>query len=204
MTESNLSNVPDDIGRNDPCPCGSGKKYKKCCMRAHQVQKEAAKSSRQPHELINDATTPWDFFKLLVQVRQNNMPNLFWEMTHDEGPFRGEYPSKQKFFEAIGNGEEQMVARDGFDLARIRHDGPDVLLMLARGLDDPHLSTVTFEIVTTRPNELNADRGPRDAEHSGPRIWNVERHEMKKSEIEDEVDFGTLGYEWQPAWELGA
>ena len=19
------------IGRNDPCPCGSGKKYKKCC-----------------------------------------------------------------------------------------------------------------------------------------------------------------------------
>ena len=24
---------PVRIGRNDPCPCGSGKKYKKCCMR---------------------------------------------------------------------------------------------------------------------------------------------------------------------------
>ncbi|KXI28959.1 DUF1186 domain-containing protein [Paraglaciecola hydrolytica] len=24
--------APDKIGRNDPCPCGSGKKYKKCCM----------------------------------------------------------------------------------------------------------------------------------------------------------------------------
>lgn len=23
----------EKIGRNDPCPCGSGKKYKKCCMR---------------------------------------------------------------------------------------------------------------------------------------------------------------------------
>jgi uncharacterized protein YecA (UPF0149 family) len=22
--------VNDEIGRNDPCPCGSGKKYKKC------------------------------------------------------------------------------------------------------------------------------------------------------------------------------
>lgn len=22
------------IGRNDPCPCGSGKKYKKCCLEA--------------------------------------------------------------------------------------------------------------------------------------------------------------------------
>jgi preprotein translocase subunit SecA len=21
------------IGRNEPCPCGSGKKYKKCCMK---------------------------------------------------------------------------------------------------------------------------------------------------------------------------
>ena len=21
-----------DIGRNDPCPCGSGKKFKKCCL----------------------------------------------------------------------------------------------------------------------------------------------------------------------------
>jgi len=24
------------IGRNDPCPCGSGKKYKHCCQRQHQ------------------------------------------------------------------------------------------------------------------------------------------------------------------------
>jgi uncharacterized protein YecA (UPF0149 family) len=22
----------DKIGRNNPCPCGSGKKYKKCCL----------------------------------------------------------------------------------------------------------------------------------------------------------------------------
>ena len=25
--------VPNDIGRNDPCFCGSGKKFKKCCGR---------------------------------------------------------------------------------------------------------------------------------------------------------------------------
>jgi preprotein translocase subunit SecA len=22
----------EKVGRNDPCPCGSGKKYKKCCL----------------------------------------------------------------------------------------------------------------------------------------------------------------------------
>lgn len=26
-----LERRPSKIGRNDPCPCGSGKKYKKCC-----------------------------------------------------------------------------------------------------------------------------------------------------------------------------
>ena len=29
------------IGRNDPCPCGSGKKYKKCCMLSEQGQMSA-------------------------------------------------------------------------------------------------------------------------------------------------------------------
>jgi preprotein translocase subunit SecA len=23
--------VAEKVGRNDPCPCGSGKKYKRCC-----------------------------------------------------------------------------------------------------------------------------------------------------------------------------
>lgn len=30
--------VGKKIGRNDPCPCGSGKKYKKCCMNKDQAQ----------------------------------------------------------------------------------------------------------------------------------------------------------------------
>jgi hypothetical protein len=31
------------IGRNDPCPCGSGKKYKKCCLGSEDArQKESA------------------------------------------------------------------------------------------------------------------------------------------------------------------
>lgn len=33
LPDLNKTNVISDkkIGRNDPCPCGSGKKYKKCC-----------------------------------------------------------------------------------------------------------------------------------------------------------------------------
>ena len=28
-----IRNKGPRVGRNDPCPCGSGKKYKACCMR---------------------------------------------------------------------------------------------------------------------------------------------------------------------------
>ena len=30
---SKIVHVEKKPGRNDPCPCGSGKKYKKCCGR---------------------------------------------------------------------------------------------------------------------------------------------------------------------------
>jgi len=29
------------IGRNDPCPCGSGKKYKKCCLSQNHSKKQS-------------------------------------------------------------------------------------------------------------------------------------------------------------------
>jgi hypothetical protein len=40
------------IGRNDLCPCGSGKKYKKCCM---DVKKDATFLSSPPEDGITFA-----------------------------------------------------------------------------------------------------------------------------------------------------
>ena len=37
---------PKKTGRNEPCPCGSGKKYKKCCM-----VKKAKRLTRQGFDL---------------------------------------------------------------------------------------------------------------------------------------------------------
>jgi len=33
LRKSRLPSSPSRIGRNDPCPCGSGRKYKHCCGR---------------------------------------------------------------------------------------------------------------------------------------------------------------------------
>lgn len=34
-------------GRNEPCPCGSGKKYKKCCEPADNARREAELAEEQ-------------------------------------------------------------------------------------------------------------------------------------------------------------
>ena len=35
------------IGRNDPCPCGSGKKYKLCCMNAPKTEQDMIESREE-------------------------------------------------------------------------------------------------------------------------------------------------------------
>ena len=34
-------------GRNEPCPCGSGKKYKKCCMKTQEIKENAERKLRE-------------------------------------------------------------------------------------------------------------------------------------------------------------
>ena len=34
------------VGRNEPCPCGSGKKYKKCCLSQHEEARKAVPPER--------------------------------------------------------------------------------------------------------------------------------------------------------------
>lgn len=41
-------------GRNDPCPCGSGKKYKNCCMTSAAGQAFSQEDREQARELLED------------------------------------------------------------------------------------------------------------------------------------------------------
>ena len=46
------------VKRNDPCPCGSGMKYKKCCWKEQELkrserEKEEIRKRREYAELIN-------------------------------------------------------------------------------------------------------------------------------------------------------
>jgi tetratricopeptide (TPR) repeat protein len=49
-----------DTGRNDPCPCGSGKKYKKCHLAADQGAVAAPAAAPDPEEML---ATGWRLFE---------------------------------------------------------------------------------------------------------------------------------------------
>ncbi len=42
------------IGRNNLCPCGSGKKYKHCCLEKVAAERELAAAASAPPRLIGD------------------------------------------------------------------------------------------------------------------------------------------------------
>jgi tetratricopeptide (TPR) repeat protein len=59
------------VGRNDPCPCGSGKKYKKCCAQAATGTAQAASGA------ASGGTAPLpDLSPLFAQLRAGRNPEL--------------------------------------------------------------------------------------------------------------------------------
>jgi hypothetical protein len=43
-----------NIGRNDSCPCGSGKKYKRCCLPKEEAQAAATRPREVPDEVLDE------------------------------------------------------------------------------------------------------------------------------------------------------
>jgi hypothetical protein len=62
------------FGRNDPCPCGSGKKYKKCCL--SETYTEVGKEDSIRGRLVEDLLR---FFKNNYEDRLEDAEFLFWD-----------------------------------------------------------------------------------------------------------------------------
>ena len=58
------------VGRNDPCPCGSGKKYKKCCLSKHQ-QEERVRQEIKELEVLSE-----HYFEVADYVAEAGYPLL--------------------------------------------------------------------------------------------------------------------------------
>jgi hypothetical protein len=86
ITEA-LENPKVKVGRNDPCPCGSGKKYKKCCLGKNVVSSETLNYRRlsEAHDRLVDRLASYAariFGEEAVHVAMHEF--LLWPDPEDE------------------------------------------------------------------------------------------------------------------------
>jgi tetratricopeptide (TPR) repeat protein len=58
-------------GRNDPCPCGSGKKYKRCCLEQERVAAAARIAAQQAQQLATLAQRRIDIAEDLAAYEES-------------------------------------------------------------------------------------------------------------------------------------
>jgi len=105
-----------NVGRNDPCPCGSGKKYKKCCLerdQADRLKNRAANVLDELHEALDEQQ-----FASFTQAQ--TFVNGFMEK-HNRGPrddFHGLSPDQMhRFLHFPFDSPDLVVFPDRFDPA---------------------------------------------------------------------------------------
>ena len=66
-------------GRNDPCPCGSGKKYKSCCWGKNIPQSDLSKKPLFARAITANSTTPKRTFaaKLIQGKTRDLLEDVF-------------------------------------------------------------------------------------------------------------------------------
>lgn len=91
----------EKVGRNDPCPCGSGKKFKKCCERKMIKGKFLAQKSTQTSNLSSffrqnvAKETPFTLKGRSITIKSNQppvptplveekIPDQFKEQSHEK------------------------------------------------------------------------------------------------------------------------
>ena len=71
----------DKIGRNDSCPCGSGKKYKKCCITKEPIEK-LVPTKKVKTVIVDSYGVLFGFNKELKDVVDSIFKKKWFEVYH--------------------------------------------------------------------------------------------------------------------------
>ena len=72
---------PEKVGRNDPCPCGSGQKFKRCC---ESKERKMGSAGRATLVALLCAVIGAIVLGLTTSLRgpENSGPNRVWSVEH--------------------------------------------------------------------------------------------------------------------------
>jgi hypothetical protein len=137
------------VGRNDPCPCGSGKKYKHCCARKPPLD---APANPEPAGLEGDVLDDYDL-EDQDQEPENDMGisevllrmiTNFRKLTLRKKPHIRAYYKIRNLHSEIVDAMIQYSEEGKFDL----HTAPDARPSSGRNKNTVHLQIFTFDLKT--------------------------------------------------------
>jgi tetratricopeptide (TPR) repeat protein len=131
-------------GRNDPCPCGSGKKYKRCCLaKDEEAERALAPAHPSPQsdgvaQRIATATADDDYVELIA------LSNAAVDLVHE-----GRLEQAERY------------ARDLIERFPYVHDGWDRLGMVYEARGDHQMAIDCYrkviDFIRAHPDDYDAD-----------------------------------------------
>ena len=171
------------VGRNDPCPCGSGKKYKKCCLpkeEAERLRKIWGETEGGPSLEALAGSDPEAVVRAYVTAFTDQRFGLTYDLHLEESPFRRKRVSKAAYvgeMKTLFNPDHFKVETTEILKSRAEEERAEVLhkVRLAFG-EEKQLTVVENYLLRKTPE--------------GWRIFGTQKKEFEDSEeIPEEIDF---------------
>lgn len=141
------------IGRNDACPCGSGKKYKKCCAHKDVIDQKVATTRRMLADVLKpDASV----YKLWLEWRGSRAIsdfNFLYDVILEGSPMQQRLGDRHAFVAACDSGTAEIPSgKAAFRYLRI-NEGATAELLQTIGEGDPTRSTIVAERIRLAKTE---------------------------------------------------
>ncbi|MBN1945269.1 MAG: SEC-C domain-containing protein [Bradymonadales bacterium] len=159
------------VGRNDPCPCGSGLKYKKCCARKDEIEHRVAEHIRQVDEVLDEQATVYRVWCEWRKAKEMADFNFLYDLIAKDCPLNGQFADRTAFLTACDDGTDQIPSGEPARFKTLRIiDGQEAFLLQTLGESEPGQLNVRCE----RIHFHRTDRGWR--------LWELTVREVPKSE----------------------
>ncbi len=123
--------------RNDPCHCGSGRKYKVCCMRKDEARKQLSQSSVDVNTYITAQTKPYTFWQRWSKALQRSDYGLVFELLTQDGELKHAFKNEEDFFGNLQGMD--LPAKPNWSLLKLKIDNDRLYFLTKRIEKSRHL-----------------------------------------------------------------
>ncbi len=147
--------------RNELCHCGSGKKYKNCCMRKDEAQAQLSKQQYDVRRVIGPKTSPYMFWKRWSAACGRNEFGLVYDMLLPNGELAEKFRTAEDFFVNIN--EIGLPYESRWNLDKIKLNGTKCMFLCHRTDSEDKNADIICSLMTLQLTEL------------GLRVENIQR-----------------------------